>query len=293
MPTFPRIPAELKVGPFTVADARRAGVSPTSLRGRSWVRLQRGLYCWSGVASDRRRLLASLQSVVQGSVFGGRTAAWLLGIDVDPTDPIELIVPRSSGVRSRRGLYVRRVDLAATDVLVVRGIRVTSPARMLSDLCTRLTGADALAMVDAVIRLKLADQASLARSPGCLGALAVLAEPAESPMETRLRWLLLKAGLPRPEVQRSLHDCDGQFLGRADLYYESAQLVIEYDGGNHRDRLVDDNRRQNRLVESGFSLLRFTADDVYSRPDTIVTQVRRALSAGAALSARRRAAAPR
>jgi len=38
-------------------------------------------------------------------------------------------------------------------------------------------------------------------------------------METRLRWLLLSAGLPQPEVQVDLRDDDGDFLGRADLYY--------------------------------------------------------------------------
>jgi len=56
-------------------------------------------------------------------------------------------------------------------------------------------------------------------------------------METRLRWLLINARLPRPEVQTNLHDDEGRFLGRADLYYPSARLVIEFDGGNHRERL--------------------------------------------------------
>jgi len=92
-------------------------------------------------------------------------------------------------------------------------------------------------------------------------------------METRLRWLLIQAGLPRPEVQAKLS------FGRADLFYRAARLVIEYDGGNHRDRLVDDDRRQNALVEAGYRLLRYTAPDVYQRSDLIVTQVRKALLA--------------
>jgi very-short-patch-repair endonuclease len=105
-------------------------------------------------------------------------------------------------------------------------------------------------------------------------------------METRLRWLLLKAGLPRPEVQRSLHDSQGRFIGRADLYYDSSRLVVEFDGGNHRDRLVEDNRRQNKLMNGGYTVLRFTASDVFNRPDAVVAQV----SAAAAASARRPAA---
>ncbi len=93
-------------------------------------------------------------------------------------------------------------------------------------------------------------------------------------METRLRWLLLQAGLPRPEVQKELHDSDGTFVGRADLYYPTARLVIEYDGTNHRDRLIEDNRRQNLLVSAGYRLLRFTAPDVLQRPGSVVALVR-------------------
>ncbi|TMG22797.1 MAG: DUF559 domain-containing protein [Chloroflexi bacterium] len=105
----------------------------------------------------------------------------------------------------------------------------------------------------------------------------MLAAPAESPMETRLRWLLIESGLPPPEVQRDLRDDDGRFVGRADLYYAASRLAIEYDGGNHRDRLVEDNRRQNLLINAGFRLLRFTASDVHQRPDVVTAQVRDAL----------------
>jgi very-short-patch-repair endonuclease len=110
-----------------------------------------------------------------------------------------------------------------------------------------------------------------------LGRVDELAEPAESPMETRLRWVLIQAGLPKPEVQISLHDTEGRFVGRADLYYPQARLAIEYDGVNHRDRLVDDDRRQNDIIDAGYRLLRFTAADLAQRPDSISALVRRAL----------------
>jgi very-short-patch-repair endonuclease len=93
-------------------------------------------------------------------------------------------------------------------------------------------------------------------------------------METRLRWLLIQGGLPRPEVQVKLGDGAARFARRVDLYYPEARLVLEYDGGNHRDRLVEDNRRQNVLVNSGYRLLRFTATDVYDHPDVVLAQVR-------------------
>ena len=99
-------------------------------------------------------------------------------------------------------------------------------------------------------------------------------------METRLRWLMLQAGLPRPTVQANLRDGAARFVGRVDLYYPDARLVLEYVGGNHRERLVEDNRRQNALVNAGYRLLRFTAADIHGRPEAVVAQVRAALEAG-------------
>src|SRR2546425_4714917 len=96
-------------------------------------------------------------------------------------------------------------------------------------------------------------------------------------METRLRILLVLTGLPRPEVQVSIRDDDGRFLGRPDLLYRLQRLAIEYDGGNHRDRLVGDNRPQDRLVGAGFRLLRLTAADVCGTPPALTTHVRHRL----------------
>jgi very-short-patch-repair endonuclease len=71
----------------------------------------------------------------------------------------------------------------------------------------------------------------------------------------------------------------GDFLGRPDFYYPLHRLALEYDGSYHRENLTRDNRRQNRLVEAGYRLLRFTAADVLSAPDSVGDLVRRALSA--------------
>lgn len=107
-----------------------------------------------------------------------------------------------------------------------------------------------------------------------------LAEPAtESVMETRLRLLLVFAGLPRPRAQVSLYDDAGRFVGRPDLYYPQQRLAIEYDGSTHRMSLTADNRRQNRLINAGYRLLRFSAADVLSAPDSAVELVRQALHA--------------
>jgi very-short-patch-repair endonuclease len=106
-----------------------------------------------------------------------------------------------------------------------------------------------------------------------------LAEPAtESVMETRLRLLLVQAGLPRPRVQVSLRDDRGLFVARPDLYYPGVRLAIEYDGATHRTSLAADNRRQNRLIDAGYRVLRFTAGDVLGMPSAVISVVRRSLA---------------
>jgi len=290
----PHIPLELKLGPFTVDEARTAGLSPTALRGKSWLRLSNGLYCWRELADDHWKLLSAWHRLSPEALFAGHTAAWLHGIDLDRPNVIEVIVPASSGTRSRPGVIVRRSKIATADVTTVRGLRATTVMRTLSDLCSRLESVEALALIDSALRLKLVDKTSVTRAArDCLRSLGALAEPAESPMETRLRWILMQAGLPRPQVQFDLTDQQGRFIGRADLYYPSARLVVEYDGLNHRDRLIQDNRRQNLILGAGYRLLRFTAADIRERRDAIASQVRTALSAGVAASARRPAAARR
>jgi very-short-patch-repair endonuclease len=122
--------------------------------------------------------------------------------------------------------------------------------------------------------LEAAGRAGSAR----LRSLVQLAEPAESPMETRLRWLFIENRLSRPQVQTDLRDDRGHLLGRADLYFPSARLVIEFDGRNHKDRLVSDNRRQNVILGAGYQMLRFTTADLRDRPEVIVEQVRSALA---------------
>jgi very-short-patch-repair endonuclease len=236
-------------------------VSKRALQGRAWRRIGSELYCWIGLSPDRWQTLVAWRSRLQEAAFAGFSSAWLYRIDVDPCNPIEVLVAENSGVRSRMGLVVHRGDMS--DVTVVRGLPATTIQRTFRDLRRRLSRVEFLVLADQAVRLGL----------GCFDELA---EPAESPMETRLRWTLLQAGLPRPQVQAELRNQEGRFLGRADLYYPAARLVIEYDGQNHRDRIVEDNRRQNALLDAGFNLLRFTATD---RPEAITTLVRRALRA--------------
>jgi len=280
MARTPRIPMELQERPFSLAEARAAGLTWRSLQGKAWRRLGAGLYCWNGLDEDPWQVLRAWQdSLPEEALFAGATAAWIAGLDFNPTNPVEIVVPPNSGLRSRRGLSVRHCQSPASEAITVRGLRATRLHRTLRDLSRRLPAVEVLVAMDMAIAKGLATATALERCAGTrkLRTIAALAAPAESPMETRLRWLLIHRGLPSPEVQVNLGDDKNRF-GRADLYYPAARLIVEYDGSNHRDRLVADNRRQNLLLSAGFQLLRFTATDIYNRPDVVDSQVRGALA---------------
>ncbi|HET7421141.1 MAG TPA: DUF559 domain-containing protein [Candidatus Dormibacteraeota bacterium] len=171
---------------------------------------------------------------------------------------------------------------------MARGLPVTSPVRTVVDLATGPDLVEAVTILDMALHRRLVTEASLNRwiasNPGRRGVCRLqerlkLAEPAtESPMETRLRLLLVLAGLPRPSVQPSLRNESGKFLARPDLYYMGHRLAIEYDGATHKDSVAADNRRQNPLLDSGHRILRFTASDVLGNPGAVVALVRRAIA---------------
>lgn len=104
----------------------------------------------------------------------------------------------------------------------------------------------------------------------------------ESRMESLLRMVLNRAGLPRPQVQAAVYDRAGRWVARVDLFYPAERLVIEYDGKQHAVSLAEDNRRQNLILGAGCTILRYTAADVLGNPGVIAAQVRACLRGHAA-----------
>ena len=264
---------DLRRGPFTVAEARHAGLKWNTLQTRAWKRLSHGQYAWARLPQDAMlRLFAAQDRMPPGFGFSGPTAGWVLGLDYPPCEPIDVTIPQSSHARARVGMRIHRALLSESEVIVRRGLRVTSPLRTVADLGSQRNLTDAVIAIDMATHAKLIGIPTLMdfvqANPGRKGvkrlrrALGLADSGAESPMETRLRLELVMARLPAPITQAELNDASGRFLGRADLYYPDRRLVIEYDGEGHRDRLVPDLKRQNALVNAGFHILRFTAADL-------------------------------
>jgi very-short-patch-repair endonuclease len=159
------------------------------------------------------------------------------------------------------------------------------------DLAAFLTLEDLVAVADAALRRSLVTVeqletavASWSRRPGVarLRAAVPLVEPAtDSPMETRLRLLLVLGGLPVPVVNRDVV-VDGSWLARPDLSYPELRIAIEYDGDHHRvDRRQwqSDIFRRRLLEDAGWIVLVFTANDVLKFGHETVRRVRSAVSA--------------
>ena len=61
-----------------------------------------------------------------------------------------------------------------------------------------------------------------------------------------------------------------------DFYCAPAKLAVEVDGPSHNDQQERDQRRTDWLADQGISVLRFTADDVESRPASVLATIARA-----------------
>src|SRR3982074_1804140 len=128
MPRPPLLPPELTRGPFTVVEARRAGLERWHLEGASWRRIRPGTYIWAGLSeTPLMRLEAGRLHRPATTAFSGKTAAWLHGLDV-PCDPIETI----------------RTEVVDCEVVVRRGFRTTSLPRTLFDLSNQLSPIEAV-----------------------------------------------------------------------------------------------------------------------------------------------------
>src|ERR1700682_1711702 len=160
----PRIPTKLSHRPFSLDEARAAGLTKSSLKGSTWKRLGKGLYRWNGLPEDPWQVLKAWRdSLPAGTLFDGTTAAWISVLDFKATNPVEIVVPRHSGVRSRPGLSARHCEIPDSDATTVRGLRSVNLHRTLCDLCLRWSAEEVLIAIDMALHRKRTNATSLAR----------------------------------------------------------------------------------------------------------------------------------
>ena len=284
--------SELLVGPFTRAQARAAGLSDTQLESSQWRRIFHGVWVPADTADTRElRLEAARLVVPDRGVLCGLTAASIFGADVRRLDDLDVHAGFAKGerIRKRPGLAVCQETLDPSDITRVDGVQITTPLRTAFDCLRLLRGAERLVVADALTHLGLVDLDELRRYFASkrrlrnlrIGeALLDFVEPlTESPMETRLRVVLLDGGVPMPKAQHEVRDSIGRFLGRLDFAYPEAKLGVEYDGADHWLQRREDDKRRAAIREQGWEVLVYSADDVYKTPTATSGEVSRHLRA--------------
>ncbi len=114
-------------------------------------------------------------------------------------------------------------------------------------------------------------------------ALLLVRHGAESRMETLLRLLIHRSGLPEPSVNVDLTDAAGRWLGRGDLVYPQWMTVVEYDGDHHRTNTAQYERDITRIdsfIEAGWHVVRVRKRGIFIDPAETIARITRAMAMG-------------
>jgi predicted transcriptional regulator of viral defense system len=274
------------------------GLSETMVRDRMrkgfLQRLHRGVYAVGHAHLRREGLwLAAVLAVGPEAVLSHRDAAGLH--DLRPANHAKADVTTTRrGRQSHPRIRVHHATaLHPLDVTTRRGVPVTSVARTLVDLADVVPKdhlAKALAEADRQRRLDArAIAAALARTrkrngKGHAALRAALKDHADhgprltrSELEDRFLSLVVEPhGLPRPRTNAPVHGHE------VDALWPAERLVVELDGyADHRDRQTfqRDRTKANALTAKGFTVLRYTYDDIVHRPAHVAGELRSLLAA--------------
>jgi len=223
-------------------------------------------------------------------VVSHRSAAWVWGILPQPPPVPELSVPRNGRqVHSTTNLTIHRSgDLLLSKAVNRSSVLVTNPLRTLVDIAGVVAPPVLTKAVDAAAATQLvtidglvAEIERLAR-PGRAGVgplrrhlleRGFTGAPAPSVLEAHARRLIVRSGLPLPEVEVCVGD-DGEY--RLDIAWRPIRYAVEVDGyawHSTPEHLRRDLRRRNDLERLGWTLQVFTWHDVVKRPDEVIAQV--------------------
>lgn len=282
-------------GVFTPAQAVRAGATPKQVRRfreqGHWRRVVGIGLARRGVDITPRRLVQAGCLTWPGCVAAFATAAAFHGLPVPADGLFHAVVVRRR--HARPGMVPHEIPLGPDDVVHVGAGAVTTVSRTVLDCLGRLPPDDAERLVTwaatrELVTAELLAGAIEARSPAwgtraLRRALADLDRGALSAAEKRLHKLLERGRLRGWEADVQVHDGDG-IIGRVDVLFPAAMVVIEVDGYAYHSRAAfqTDRTKQNRLVMAGYTILRFTWADLTERPGAVLQAVRDATASRSA-----------
>lgn len=221
------------------------------------------------------------------AVVAGLAASALHGTEwIDDDSPVELIWRNA---RVPAGVVSRADSIFDEEVQRLDGLAVTSPERTAFDMGRRGRLDDAVARLDALARAtdfkvptveELAARHRHTRGLRQLEQVLNLVDAgAESPKETWLRLLAIRAGYPRPRTQIPVLSLDGCRRYYLDMGWEDVMLALEYDGDHHRttrERFAYEIERAEDIHEVGWTVVKVAARH---RPASVLRRLERAWGA--------------
>lgn len=287
-------------GPFVVpqrsARLLAAGATPQELRGSSFERRAHGLLLPAGIDGDpvMMRVADAVGLLTNGCILGGWASlraqgnTWFEGLDAaDAGRPALVHCLPGSQLRRRSVLQPFRGLLHPDEVIDFETFSLTTMARAAFDEMRM-----ARSMREAVVVLDMATSTTTGLPHTTAGriervisshhkvrglvqareALAWGSTRAASPWETRTRLMArIDAEVKDLRVNVPIFSPRGRILGIADLLDEEAGLVIESDGGHHREseQHTEDNVREEDFERSGLVVVRVTSLDHQQRWRTV------------------------
>lgn len=278
------LPASLTQGAFGSGDAAAAGAGRGVLRGPGVLRIGRGLFLASDAEPTYPTLVAAhLTMLPEGmTAVDGVTALRLWGIDVGPERPYRYVTTATHhSVRPEVRVRRTRQTLPPCHRSVLLPLPALVAARNDLDLVSLVVAGDWLIRAGHGTLRDVQSALAAATGRDCRRAhraAELVRGGSESPRESRLRLLIVLAGLPEPECNVELGDERG-FIARVDLYLRAWRVAGEYEGDQHRtdpDTYAKDLRRYERLVTHGVLPVR-VAKAHLARPRDIVRRIHEAL----------------
>lgn len=254
------LPVALTSSPFGVERARETGVSVGRLRARDLARPFRGVRVVHGVEFDP--LLAYAARISPRAFFSHTSAALVWGFPLPRrlhAGPIHVCVVKPDRAPRMPGVAGHHCQPGSVSIVTHRGLRLSDPIDTWCALSTQLTLDELVIAGDWLVKRKnpLAELGALhervaafSSRPGArmLSVAASLVRArTDSPRETVSRLALIRAGLPEPAVNFEIRDAEGRFVAFGDLAFPQYKVLVEYDGGQHREDEKQFNRDINRL----------------------------------------------
>jgi hypothetical protein len=278
--------AELDVRkPFSCADARRAGIPVKHLKSARYRKLFYDLYICAEILVTPLVLASAVLRISPiGSHASHFTAAGIWG-GVVPAQPLTHVSSRQGCMRSARQGVGSHETSRGSQVVISGGLRVSRPEQAFIDLAPEISLVDLVVLGDSLVKKRqtttrrLVEAALAWKGKGgrpARRAAQLVRAGVDAPMETRLRMLIVLAGLPEPVVNHIEYDEMGAWAKRFDLSYPDLLLIIEYDGRQHAE---DDRQwgrdidRREELDSDGWRLIVVRSKGIYTEPGRTLERI--------------------